>query len=122
MPTRPPTILVVDDDRAFVASLQALLPTLGYAAIPAHSVREAFDVLDGSNVDLVVSDIRMPDVDGLDLIRVLRHRFPLLQTVLLTGAPPTDDDVVPREARRILTKPVTLDELQQAIMELLPTT
>lgn len=95
------------------------MPTLGYSVIPAHSVREALDVLDAANVDLVVSDLRMPDVDGLDLIRVLRHRFPRLPTVLLTGAPPTDEDVIPREAKRILTKPVALNELQRAIMGLL---
>ena len=119
MPTRPATLLLVDDDRDFVASLEMLLPTLGYTVIPAHSVREALDVLDTSTVDVVVSDIRMPDVDGLDLIRVLRHRFPRLPTVLLTGAPPTDEDVIPREAKRVLLKPVAIAELQRAIADLL---
>lgn len=119
MPTLRGTLLLVDDDRDFVASLEILLPPLGYAVIPAHSVREALDVLDTSNVDVVISDIRMPDVDGLDLIRVLRHRFPRLPTVLLTGAPPTDEDVIPREAKRVLLKPVALEELQRTIAELL---
>ena len=113
------TLLLVDDDADVVTSFQVLLRTVGYAVIPAYSVREALDVLDASHVDLVISDIRMPDVDGLDLIRVLRHRFPRLPTILLTGAPPTDDDVVPREAKCILVKPVTLEELQRAIVELL---
>lgn len=112
-------LLLVDDDHDFVASLQILLSTLGYQVFPAHSVREALDVLDTSKVDLVISDIRMPDVDGLDLIRVLRHRFPRLPTVLLTGAPPTDEDVIPREAKCILVKPIAPDELHRAIVDLL---
>ena len=119
MPTRRATLLLVDDDRDFVASLEMLLPTLGYTVIPAHSVREALDVLDTSTVVVVVSDIRRPDEDGLDLIRVLRHRFPRLPTVLLTGAPPTDDDVIPREAKRVLLKPVAIEELQRTIADLL---
>jgi CheY-like chemotaxis protein len=119
MPTPPATLLLVDDDRDFVASLEMLLPTLGYTVIPAHSVREALDVLDTSSVDVVISDIRMPEVDGLDLVRVLRHRFPRLPTVLLTGAPPTDEDVIPREAKRVLLKPVAIAELQRAIADLL---
>ena len=114
------TLLIVDDDREFLASLAVLLATLGYAVRSAHSVSEALDLLDTSKVDLVISDIRMPDVDGLDLIRILRHRFPRIPTLLLSGACLNNADVIPREVKRILSKPVTLDELQRAIENSLP--
>ena len=116
--TTPATLLVVEDDHDALAALQAVLEMSDYVVIPARSVREALDLLDQhSEIELVISDIRMPDVDGLDFIRVLRHRFPTLPTILMTGMPITDDDVIPREAIQILTKPVAIDELERAIAE-----
>ena len=116
------TILLVDDDTDSLAALQAVLELADYAVIPARSVREALDLLDQHpEIELVVSDIRMPEVDGLDFIRVLRHRFATLPTILMSGMPITDDDVVPREATRILTKPVAIGDLERAIAERLRT-
>jgi CheY-like chemotaxis protein len=116
MSTPPATILVIDDDEDSVEALVELLRVSGYSAIPAHSAAEALDVLDERrDIGLVVSDVRMPGVDGLDLIRVLRHRFPALRTILMSGAPLTDDDVIPREASVILSKPVSIEQLQDAI-------
>src|SRR5689334_6160024 len=109
-------ILFVDDDDA-ATSYRMLLSTAGYAVSAVHSVREALDLLDERpDIRLVVSDVRMPDVDGLDLLRVLRHRFPALPCILLTGAVLTREDVVPHQAL-VLTKPVSLDELTRAITE-----
>ena len=113
------TILVVDDNRDSALSLAELLQSEGYTAIPACSAREAVDLIDEARrIDLVVSDIRMPDVDGFDLLRVLRHRFPLLLLILMTGLPVTSDDVVPSGAT-ILTKPVDATPLLEAIGEML---
>jgi DNA-binding NtrC family response regulator len=87
----------------------------GYAAIPAYSAREAVDLLDDAErIDLVLSDIRMPDVDGFDLLRVLRHRFPSLPMILMSGLPVTADDVVPSGAT-ILMKPFSATDLQESI-------
>lgn len=109
------TILIADDNRDAVDAMREVLRTIGYAVVPAYSVREALDLLDEpGDIGLVISDIRMPDVDGFDLIRVLRHRFPTLPTILVTGLPVTDRDVVPPGAV-ILEKPVGMDELQRAV-------
>ena len=115
------TLLLVDDDNDSVTSFQALLEMYGYAVIPAHSVREALDLLDAHEIHLVLSDIRMPDVDGLDLVRVLRHRFPGLPCILISGTRLTEDDVIPREAARIMSKPVEIEALRQAIEQALKT-
>lgn len=110
-------ILIVDDDEDSGATYRQLLLSAGYAVTAVQSVREALDVLDERrDIRLVISDVRMPDVDGLDLVRVLRHRFPALPSILLTGAVLTDEDVIPQEAL-ILRKPVAIEELNRAIQE-----
>lgn len=114
----PATILLVEDDNDALTALQAVLEMSDYTVIAAGCVRDALDLLDQhSEIELVISDIRMPDVDGLDFIRVLRHRFPALPTILVSGMPITDEDVVPREATQILTKPVAVDDLKRVIAE-----
>jgi len=114
-------ILVVDDNADLVTSTAELLEAAGYVAVAAYSAREAVDLLDDvERIDLVLSDIRMPDVDGFDLLRVLRHRLPSLPIILMSGVPVTQDDVVPAGAT-ILTKPVDANDLQEAIKaKLLP--
>ena len=113
-------ILVVDDNADLVASTAVLLETAGYTAIRANSAREAVDLLDEvKRIDLVLSDVRMPDVDGFDLLRVLRHRFPSLPIILMSGLPVTPDDVVPAGAT-ILRKPFDVAQLEEAIKRKLP--
>jgi CheY-like chemotaxis protein len=111
------TILVVDDNRDSALSTAKLLEILGHVAIPAFSAREAVDLLDEMSViGLVLSDVRMPDVDGFDLLRVLRHRFPALPIILMSGLPITSDDVIPSGAS-ILQKPIAVEELQRLLRQ-----
>ena len=114
-------ILVVDDDRDAADTTSALLESMGLAVITVYSARDGLDRLDErADVSLVVSDIRMPGVDGFDFIRVVRHRFPSLPALLTTGLPITDEDVIPRGAS-ILQKPYASDELREAIAAQLQT-
>jgi len=109
------TVLVVDDNRDMVDSIGKVLEFLGYSSIPAYSAREACDLLDEApNVDLVLSDVRMPDMDGFDLLRVLRHRFRSLPIILMSGLAVTPDDIVPSGAA-ILQKPIDMRELQRLV-------
>ena len=111
------TILIVDDNHDMVSSVAEVLMAGGYSTIPAYSAREACDLLDESrNIDLVLADIRMPDVDGFDLMRVLRHRFHSLPVILMSGYPVTNGDVVPSGAS-ILQKPFVIDELQRMVQQ-----
>jgi len=115
--TPPGTILVVDDNRDAADTTAMLLKEMGLVATPAYSAREGLDYLDECpDVCLVISDIRMPGVDGFDFLRVVKHRFPQLPTLLTTGMPITDDDVVPRGAS-ILQKPFAIEDLRRAMSE-----
>jgi two-component system cell cycle sensor histidine kinase/response regulator CckA len=109
------TVLIADDERDTVDTTAVMLEGSGYRVLRAYSAKEALILLDDHpEIALLVSDIRMPDVDGFDLLRVVRHRFGSLPVVLITGLPVTDDDVVPMGAE-ILTKPFSFEELTGAL-------
>jgi CheY-like chemotaxis protein len=113
------TILVVDDNRDAVDMLAALLETSGHTVRRANSAYEAVEVLDEDpTIRLVLSDVRMPGVDGFDFLRVVRQRFPALPIVLITGYPITNEDFPPLGAT-ILQKPFAADELQRVVTEAL---
>jgi CheY-like chemotaxis protein len=115
MPKR--TVLVVDDNLDFAEGIAKLLQSYGQPAIAIATVRGALDTLDDDpTIGLVVSDIRMPSVDGFDFHRVLKYRFASLPVVLMTGLPLTEEDNPPRDIR-ILRKPFPIEELLQAIAE-----
>jgi len=115
--TQRRTILIVDDNRDAADTTAVLLEEMGLEALPAYSAREGLDYLDErKDVCLVISDIRMPGVDGFDFVRVVNHRFPQMPTLLTTGLPVTEDDVVPR-GTSILQKPFAIDDLRRAMSE-----
>ncbi len=115
-PKPAPSILLLDDNADAVATLAELLRAHRYAVIPTSTVRNALDELDDNpGIHTVISDIRMPEVDGFDFLRVVKLRHPAIKVILMTGHSITDDDVVPRDAT-ILTKPVDFKNL----LKLLP--
>ena len=109
------TILVVDDNQDALEAIAMIAAHCGHSVAKAVSTREALDFLDErTDIDLVISDIRMPGVDGFDFRRVVRHRFRNLPVILVTGESISEDDVVPRDAP-ILRKPISIDDLQAAV-------
>ena len=111
-------ILVVDDNLDLAETLVAQLAHHGHAAVAAGSVRQALDLLDEDpTIGVVVSDVRMPEVDGLDLRRVLRHRFPKMPIVLMTGMPIVEDDCVPAHVM-VLQKPFSIKAMIAALSKL----
>lgn len=111
----PRTILVADDTQDAAEVIARMLEHVGYAALCAHSAREALDLLDEhGDIGLVLSDVRMPGIDGFDLVRVLRHRFPALPVILMTGLPVTEEDAAPTGIE-VLQKPLDVALLDQRI-------
>ena len=88
MPERTPPrgrVLVVEDEAYVRASLRDLLRARGFDVDLAESVADAFGSLARSPVDVVLTDLRMPDSDGLDLVRRARESYPEIPVVVLTG-------------------------------------
>jgi two-component system C4-dicarboxylate transport response regulator DctD len=100
-----------------VESVATLLRLANYNVICTYSAQETLSVLDErADVELVLSDIRMPEYTGFDLYRVMRYRWPKVPIVLVTGFDIVESDVVPRGAV-IVQKPFTLVQLDEVIKQ-----
>lgn len=111
-------ILVVDDNTDFAETLAIQLALGGYPAFAAGSVQQALDALDEDpTIGAVVSDVRMPDVDGLDFRRVIGYRFPKMPVILMTGRPVDEEDILSLRVL-VLQKPFPVADLIAALTKL----
>lgn len=112
--------LVVEDQDRLRAALTRSLRQRGYDCLEARSGREALDVLgrpDTGEVHVVLSDIRMPEMDGLTLLGALRERYPDLAVVMVTGVAEVETAVecLQQGAFDYITKPFQLSEVHARI-------
>lgn len=110
-------MLVADDDALVRGALVRSLAAIGYDVTAAANGLEATELLDRGQYEVIVSDIAMPEVDGIQLLRAIRTRDPDVPVVLITGAP---DVATAMQAVRLgalvyLTKPVDLDEMRSIV-------
>ena len=84
-PSPPRTILVVDDEPAVRRALAVVLEGAGYTVHPAENGRAALELLQEKPIDLVLSDHHMPEMSGIDLLKLVRVRHPHVVRILLTG-------------------------------------
>lgn len=81
----PATLLFVDDEPSILSSLRRLFRPHGYRILVAESGQAGLDTLANENVDLVISDMRMPEMDGAHFLKEVRNRWPGIVRILLTG-------------------------------------
>jgi len=106
-------VLVVDDSDATREVIVRHLTAAGYAPVAVPGVAEALDALARGAWDLVITDVRMPKVSGLDLVAHVRENLRDTEVTVITGFPSVDTAVtaMKRGANDYLTKPFTRDEL-----------
>jgi DNA-binding response OmpR family regulator len=110
-------ILLVDDEVELLQALSERLQLRGFEVVVAHSGEEALDILEGAAPDLMVLDLKMPGIDGMEVLRSTRQSCPQVQVIMLTGHGSEKD----REtALRLgvfdyLHKPVDIMELVSAL-------
>lgn len=109
------TVLLVDDDPGVRFALTEVLADRGYRVITAGSGAQALNLLDG--VDVVVTDLSMPGMDGLELVAQIRARTPGLPVILLTahGSENMVRIASSRGACGCLSKPFDIDEIADVI-------
>jgi DNA-binding NtrC family response regulator len=112
-------ILIVDDDQSIAAAFERFLAHEGHGYAIASNAEEAFKLVGERGPDLVVMDIRMPGVDGLQTLQELRRRYPDVHVVMMTayGTSQTSIDAIRAGAFEYLTKPLDLDQLRAVIQQ-----
>jgi CheY-like chemotaxis protein/multidrug efflux pump subunit AcrA (membrane-fusion protein) len=118
---RRPTILVVDDDTTLLDVLGRVLKREGLTVVHGAGVAEALEVADSHTPDLALLDLSLPDGDGVSLAGRLHERHPDLPLILMTAYPIRlrEDPTITNRFRRVMIKPLNLDELREAVREAL---
>lgn len=108
------TILIVDDDDLVRMSLSVLISSLGFHCIVASDGNEAITALGKAKCDLVLSDIVMPKMDGLELLKYVREHHPGTDVILATGYNESERyaDVIKAGAIDFIKKPIDNSELE----------
>src|SRR6056297_415632 len=111
------TILLVDDDRYLAESMALWLAEQGFSVQTASSLAAARAALEQQDYDLLITDLRLDDGDGFDLISFTKRKMPHCQVLVVTGyaTPDTAIDAVRAGAFDLLTKPLIDEELTLAI-------
>ncbi|MEZ5069580.1 MAG: sigma-54 dependent transcriptional regulator [Bacteroidales bacterium] len=107
-------ITLIDDEPSQVTSIKSFLVRRGFTVLTAHSGKEGLQVIRNNRVDLVFTDFRMPDMNGLDVLRGVKKENPEIQVVVMTAFSDTRDavQVMKEGAFDYLSKPIDLDELE----------
>ena len=114
-------VLIVDDDADLSETLARLLGRFGHKCLVAASGSEAIDLIDTMTPDLVVTDLHMPGMDGIAVMRRARQESPPIPVVLMTAYPTADTR---REAERAggvvyLAKPFANADMLEAVQRAL---
>ena len=110
-------VLLIEDNADLRDYLRLALRSEGYQVLTARNGKEALGLLDGQDLDAVITDLFMPEMDGIETISALRRKLPNVKVVAMSGRPGVDYLTVARElgVTHTLRKPFELDELLQAL-------
>jgi len=110
-------ILVVDDDPSLRDMLSIILKKEGYRVQCADAARSALDILKAAKADLVISDIKMPDLSGIELLKKIKGIDPSIPVIMITAYASTADAVEAMKlgAENYVTKPFNIEELKVVV-------
>jgi CheY-like chemotaxis protein len=114
----PLKILVVDDDEYLLTTLQLFLSRWGYGVVTTNSGSEAMQILKTDVFDLLLTDLEMPCVTGLDLLKSVQSTNPTILTVLMTGSEEIEkaEEALKSGAFDYLFKPFGLGQLKMTLL------
>src|SRR5213075_2663206 len=116
---RSPRVLIVDDDSGQRSLLDSFLRSQGFDTVTADSGARALEVLDSQAVNMMISDVRMPGMSGLETLRKAREKHKVLPVLLVTAYADIRDAVGAMRdgAVNYLAKPIDLDELVATVRQ-----
>ena len=122
MALKKANILIVDDDYDMLELLQRHLKDLNFHSFKASSAIEAINILKYNSIDLLITDLQMPGIGGMELIKYADDHFPKLPKLVITGFPSIDGALkaIKSGALDYLVKPFTAEELKNSVEKSLP--
>ncbi|TPG38515.1 sigma-54-dependent transcriptional regulator [Flavobacterium pectinovorum] len=117
MNSKRENILIVDDNYDMLDLIQRHLKSFNYRSYKASSVSEAIDVLKYTAIDLLITDLNMPEVNGVELLKYTDEHFPSIPKLVVSGLPSFDNAITALKSGALdyLIKPFTSEELYKAI-------
>ncbi|MGB1004702.1 MAG: sigma-54-dependent transcriptional regulator, partial [Salibacteraceae bacterium] len=118
------SVLLVDDSHDLLELLRRNMNDLGLNPFATSAVVDAIEVLENTSIDLVITDLNMPEIGGIQLVKYMSQHFSKIPILVITGYPNVQDavEVMKLGALEYLVKPFTFDELQVAINKVLSNT
>lgn len=112
-----PKILIVDDEERFRTTMRKLLIAEGHDAQTAGSALEALETLSSESFDVVILDVRMPEMNGVEALKRIRKIDPYLEVIIMTGYASVDTarEIMTTGAFDYLLKPYSIETLLEKI-------
>ena len=112
-------ILIVDDDDTIRTTMKAILEDEGYDVDLAASGKEGIEKSKETNYNIALLDIRLPDMEGVELLKLIKPTVPRTRKIMVTGYPSTQNAIyaLNKNADAYLIKPVDIEKLLNTIKE-----
>ena len=106
-------ILLVDDEERFLSTTQKLLNKKGYDVSTANSGNKALELLDQKTIHVVILDVKMPGMDGIETLKAMKKLHPMVEVIMLTGHATVEAAIqgLKSGASDYLMKPADIDDL-----------
>ncbi len=112
-------ILIVDDEKEFTTTLCQRLTLRKYEVTEAYSGTQGLNAIENFTPDIALLDLKMPDIDGLELLAIIREKLPQTKVIMLTGhgSGEAGEQALAMGASAYLMKPVDFKELLKTVEE-----
>ena len=106
-------ILLVDDEKEFVDTVSERLRTRGIITSVAYNGKDALEIIENSPYEVIVLDLKMPGMNGMEVLREIKQTHPEIEVIMLTGHGSAKEETLARELGvfEYLTKPQNIDVL-----------
>lgn len=110
-------VLLIDDEREFVETLGERMKSRGMEVSSTVSPKEGLDIVDNQSFDAIILDLKMPEMDGLEVLKRLKKKNPDIQVILLTGNATVEKGIEAMKlgAMDLIEKPVDIAALTEKI-------
>lgn len=111
------SVLLVEDSHDMLELLRRNMNDLGLNPFATSNVMDAIDILEKTEIDLLITDLKMPQIGGIQLIKYMYQHFPQIPILVITGYPNVEDavEVIKLGAIDYITKPFTFEDLKLAV-------